>query len=88
MEEAGPRVASCLVDLRHRCETLGATATVVSCVLVTGTDVDALELMSGSAAVEERKDETRFVERAGEKDDIGHAKMASRPMELIFICFR
>jgi hypothetical protein len=30
LEEAGPNVESCFVDLRHRCATFGTAATVVS----------------------------------------------------------
>jgi hypothetical protein len=50
LEEAGPNVESCFVDLRHRCATFGTAATVVS----TGILDDGVGTLVVSAIVESR----------------------------------
>jgi hypothetical protein len=81
-DDAGPKVASCLVDFRHRWETFGAAATVVSRVS-TGVGVDS---MSGSAVVEDRKVATRLVLNVGAKEDTDTgAKKARKQKRQIFI---
>lgn len=79
-DDAGPKVASCLVDFRHRWETFGAAATVVSRVS-TGVGVNS---MSGSAVVEDRKVATCLVLNVGAKEDTG-AKKARKQKRQIFI---
>jgi len=57
VDEAGPRVASCLVRLRHRWDTFGTAATEVGCssdtddeeVEVDSVDVDGCSNVEASA---------------------------------------